>query len=66
MVASSSAEPHSSEVSVPDLKTGGRWFDPGLGKYISRVLMVVIAIVFIPLSLLKTALDMIQSINVNK
>ena len=27
------AEPHSSDDSVADLRTGGRWFDPRLGQY---------------------------------
>ena len=37
------AEPHSSVGSVADLRKGGRWFDPRLGQYSFRGLMVVIA-----------------------
>ena len=40
----------SSVGSVADLRTGGRWFDPRLGQYSFRGLMVVIATGFIPLS----------------
>ena len=35
---------------VPDLRTGCRWFDPWLGQYSFRWLMIVIAAGFIPLS----------------
>ena len=31
-----SAEPYSSAHSVADLRTGGRWFDPGLGHILSK------------------------------
>ena len=44
------AEPHRSVCSVPDLRTRGRWFDPRLGQYSFRGLMIVIATGFIPLS----------------
>ena len=44
------AEPHSSVGSVADLRTGGRWFDPRLGQYSFRRLMIVIATALIPLS----------------
>ena len=44
------AEPLCSVGSVADLRTGGRWFDPGLEKYSFRGLMIVIATGFIPLS----------------
>ena len=46
----SAAEPHSSVGSVVDLRTEGRWFDPRLGQYSFRGLMIVIATGFIPLS----------------
>ena len=36
------AEPHSSVGSVADLRTGGRWCDPRLGRYSFRGLMIVI------------------------
>ena len=36
----STAEPHSSVGSVADLRTGGRWFDPRLGQYSFRGLMI--------------------------
>ena len=45
-----SADPHSSVDSVADLRTGGRRFDPRLGQYSFRGLMIVIATGFIPLS----------------
>ena len=45
-----SAESHSSVGSVVDMKTGGRWFDPRLGQYSFRGLMIAIATKFIPLS----------------
>ena len=32
------------------LKTGGHWFDPWLGQYSFRGLMIVIATGFVPLS----------------
>ena len=44
------AEPHSAVGSVADLRTGDRWFDPRLGQYSFRGLMIVIATGFIPLS----------------
>ena len=47
---SSMAEPNSSVGSVADLRRGGRWFDPWLGQYSIRGLMIVIATGFIPLS----------------
>ena len=50
------AEPHSSVGSVADLSPGGRWFDPRLGQYSSRALMIVIATGFIPLSPLSVVL----------
>ena len=46
------AEPLSSVSSVQDLKAGGCWFDPRLGQYSVRGLMIVIATGFIRLSLL--------------
>ena len=42
------AEPHSRRDA--DLRTGGHWFDPRLGQYSLRGLMIVIATGFIPLS----------------
>ena len=45
------AEPHSSVGSVADLRTGGRWFNPRLGQYSFRgLMMIVIATGFISLS----------------
>ena len=44
-------EPHSSVGSVADLRTGGRFFDPRLGQYSFRGLVIVIATGFVPLSL---------------
>ena len=46
------AEPHSSVSSGADLRTGGRWFDPRLGHYSFRGLMIVIATGLILLSLI--------------
>ena len=40
-------ELHSSVGSVADLRTGGFWFDPRLGQYSFRGLMIVIATGFI-------------------
>ena len=47
-------EPDSSVGCVQDLRTGGRWFDPQLGRCFYRGLMTVIAtrFRFIPLRLL--------------
>ena len=39
-----------SPIAQSDLRTGGRWFDPRLGQYSFRGLMIVIAKGFIPLS----------------
>ena len=50
IIYSLNAEPHSSVGSVADLRTGGRWFDPRLGQYSFRGLMIAIATGFIPLS----------------
>ena len=41
------AAPHSSVCSVADLRTGGRWFDPRLGQYSFRRLVIVIVVGFI-------------------
>ena len=54
------AEPHGSVGSVADSRTGGRWFDPRLGQYFFRGLMIVIAIGFIPLSPLSIAWTMVM------
>ena len=43
-----SGKPHSSLGSIADLRTAGRWFDPRLGQYSSRGLIIVIATGFIP------------------
>ena len=37
-------EPHSSVGSIADLRTGGRWFDPLLGQYSFRGLMIATAV----------------------
>ena len=47
-----SRAPDSSVSSVVDLRTGVHWFNPRLGQYSFRGLMIVIATGFIPLSLL--------------
>ena len=57
---SHNAEPHSSVGSVQDLRTRGRWFDPRLGQYSFRGLMIVIATVVIPLSPLSIVLTMVM------
>ena len=54
------AEPHSSVDSVADLSTGGRWFDPRLGQYSFRELMIVIATGLIPLSPLSVVSTMVM------
>ena len=41
--------PHSSVISVADMRTRGRWFDPRVGQYSFQGLMIVIATRFIPL-----------------
>ena len=46
------AKPHSSVGIVQALRTGGRRFDPRLGQYVFRGLMIVIETGFIPLSTL--------------
>ena len=53
------AEPHSSVGSVADLRTG-RWFDPRLGQYSFRGLMIIIATRFIPLSPLSVVSTMVM------
>ena len=53
------AEPHSSVGSVQDLRRGGRWFDPWLGQYYFRGLMIVTATGVIPLSRLSIVLTMV-------
>ena len=55
-----SAEAYSSVVSVADLRTGGRWFDPRLIHYSSRGLMIVFATGFIPLSPLSIVSTMVM------
>ena len=54
------AEPHSAVGSFVDLRTGGRWFDPRLGQYSFRRLMIVIAAGFIPLSQLSVVTTMVM------
>ena len=44
------AGPHRSVGSVQDLRTGGRWFDPRLGKYSFRGLITGFTTGFIPLA----------------
>ena len=53
------AEPHSSVGRVADLRTGDRWFDPQLGQYSFRGMMIVIATGVIPLSPLFVVLTMV-------
>ena len=51
------AEPHRSVGSTADLRTGDRWFDPGLSQYSFRGLMIVIWTGFFllsPLSVIST------------
>ena len=58
------AERHSSVGSVADLRTGGRWFNPRLGQYFFRGLMIVIATGFIllsPLSIVSTMVMLLES-----
>ena len=43
-----------------DLRTGGRWFDPRLGQYSFRGLIIVIATGFIPLSPLSVVSTMVM------
>ena len=54
------AETHSSVGSFANLRTGGRWFDPRLGRYSFRGLMIVIATEFI-LSLLPVVSTIVMS-----
>ena len=53
------AAPHSSGGSDADLRTGGRWFDPRLGQYSVRGL-IVIATGFIPLPPLSVVSTMVM------
>ena len=52
--------PHSSVGSVAYLRTGGHWFDPRLGQYSFRELMIAIATGFIPLSPLSAVSTMVM------
>ena len=54
------AKLHSSVGSVADLRTGGPWFDPRLGQYSFRGLMIVVARGFIPLSPLSVVSTMVM------
>ena len=51
---------HNSVGSVQDLRTRGRWFDPGLGQNSFPGLMIVIATGRIPLSPLSVVLTMVM------
>ena len=53
------AEPHSSVGSIADLGTG-RWFNPRLGQYSFRGLMIAIATGFIPLTPLSNVSTMVM------
>ena len=59
LISTENAESHSSVGSDANLRTGGRWFDPRLGQYSFRELMIVIATGFIPLSPLSVVSTMI-------
>ena len=50
-IFNSFTKPHSSVVSVKDLRTGGRWFNPWLGQYCLWRLIIIIATGFIQASL---------------
>ena len=54
------ADAYSSVGRVADLSIGGRWFDPRLGQYSFRGLMIVIVTGFIPLSLLSVISSMVM------
>ena len=54
------AESHSSVGSVQDLQTRGRWFDPRLGQFSVRGLMIAIAPGFILLSPVSIATTMVM------
>ena len=58
-VQSDLAEQHRSVGGMRDLRTGVSWFDPRLGQYSLRGLMIVIAPGYIPLSLLYVASTMV-------
>ena len=51
---------HSLVNSVADLRTGGRWFDPRIGQYSFRGLMIIIWTGFIPLSPLSVVSTMVM------
>ena len=53
-------EPHSSVGRIAHLRTASRWFDPRLGQYSFRGLMIVIETGFIPLSPLSIISTMIM------
>ena len=53
-------ELHSSVGGVVDLRTGGRWFDPRLGQYSFRGLMIIIPTGFIPFSPLSVVSTMVM------
>ena len=53
-------ESHSSVCSIADFRTGGCWFDPLLGQYSFRGLLIVIATGFIPFSLLSIVLTIVK------
>ena len=54
------AKPYSSVGSIADLRTGCCWFDPRLGQYSFRGLMIVTSTEFIPLSPLSVVLTMVM------
>ena len=60
MFSCAEAKPHSSVGCVAVLRTGGRRFDPRLGQYSFRGLMIVIATGFIILSPLSVVSTMVM------
>ena len=52
--------PYGSDGIVKDLRTGGRWFDPRLGRYSFRGLITVIATGFISLSPMSVVSTMVM------
>ena len=51
---------HKTLGSVQDLRTGSRWFNPRLGQYSFRGLMIVVVTGFIPLSPLSIVSTMVM------
>ena len=54
------SESHSSVSSIVDLRTGSHWFDPRLGQYSLRGLIIVTVTGFIPPTLLSVVLTMVM------